>query len=40
MDISATGDSPPDPQADPVELATWTMIANTLLNRDDVINQN
>lgn len=34
-----TGDSKPDEKLDPVELATWTMIANTLMNRDDFINK-
>ncbi len=39
-ELIATGDSDPDPDIDPIELATWTMVANTLLNRDDVINTN
>lgn len=39
-ELIATGDSPPDESLNPVELAAWTMVANTLLNRDDVINEN
>ncbi len=34
-----TGDSPVDDTLDPTELATWTMVANTLLNRDDFLNK-
>ena len=34
-----TGDSKPDPKLKATELAAWTMAANTLLNRDDVINK-
>ena len=34
-----TGDSPVDETLDPTELATWTMVANTLLNRDDFLNK-
>ncbi|MEO1995802.1 MAG: DUF1553 domain-containing protein, partial [Planctomycetaceae bacterium] len=34
-----TGDSVPDQTLEPVELAAWTMIANTLMNRDDFINK-
>ena len=34
-----TGDSKPDETLDAVELAAWTMIANTLMNRDDFINK-
>ncbi len=33
-----TGESTPDPQLDSAELAAWTMVANTLMNRDDFIN--
>lgn len=35
-----TGDSKPDPQLSPSELAAWTMAANLLMNRDDFINKN
>ena len=38
--LVATGDSAPDPEIDPSELAAWTMVASILLNRDDVINVN
>jgi hypothetical protein len=31
------GDLPPDPSIDPVELAAWTMVANTVLNLDEVV---
>jgi hypothetical protein len=34
-----TGDSTPDPSLEPTELATWTLVANTLMNRDDFINK-
>ena len=34
-----TGDSSVDETADPVELAAWTMVANTVMNRDDFINK-
>jgi hypothetical protein len=34
------GDIPTDASIDPVKLASWTMLASTLLNRDDVINKN
>ena len=33
------GDSTPDPALDVGELAAWTMVANTLMNRDDFINK-
>jgi hypothetical protein len=33
-----TGDSAPDESLDVIELATWTMVANTIMNRDDFIN--
>jgi hypothetical protein len=33
-----TGDSKPDATLAPVELASWTIIANTVMNRDDFIN--
>ena len=34
-----TGDSVPDARLDPIELAAWTMVANTIMNRDDFINK-
>ncbi len=37
--LIATGDSKPDAKLGTVELATWTMVANTLMNRDDFINK-
>ena len=33
------GDSKPDPQLKPEELAAWTMIGNLLLNLDEALNQ-
>ena len=38
--LVATGDSDPNAEIDATELAAWTMVANILLNRDDVINLN
>ena len=37
--LVATGDSVPDPKLNTVEVAAWTMIANTLMNRDDFISK-
>jgi hypothetical protein len=37
--LIATGDSTPDESLDAIELAVWTIVANTLMNRDDVINK-
>jgi hypothetical protein len=34
-----TGDSKPSEDLDPAELAAWTMVANTLMNRDDFVNK-
>ncbi|MBP87369.1 MAG: hypothetical protein CMJ64_11715 [Planctomycetaceae bacterium] len=34
-----TGDSKPNEKLDAAELAAWTMVANTLMNRDDFINK-
>ena len=34
-----TGDSAPDQALDAAELAAWTIVANTLMNRDDFINK-
>ena len=38
-ELIAVGDSIPDAELNPIELATWTMVANTVLNRDDFINK-
>ncbi|MEW4567508.1 PSD1 and planctomycete cytochrome C domain-containing protein [Tautonia sp. JC769] len=35
--LIAVGETQPDPAFDPAELAAWTIIANTLLNLDEVI---
>ena len=35
--LIAIGDSPPDTSVDPIELATWTLVANSLLNLDEVL---
>ena len=34
-----TGESTPDSTLDPIEVAAWTMVANTVMNRDDFINK-
>ena len=34
------GDSVPDESLKPTELAAWTLIANLLLNLDEVVNKN
>ena len=36
-ELIATGETEPDPSLEPVALAAWTMVANTLLNLDEVI---
>ncbi len=38
--LIAIGEYPPDPSFDPIELATWTMVANTILNLDEVVTKN
>lgn len=38
--LIAVGESEFDRRLDPVELATWTMVSNTVFNRDDVISKN
>ncbi len=38
-ELIKTGDSKPDTQLDALELAAWTMVANTLMNRDDFLNK-
>lgn len=37
--LIVVGESPPDANLDPVELAAWTMITNLILNLDEVINK-
>jgi hypothetical protein len=37
--LTAVGETKPDPKLDPTELAAWTMIANTVLNLDEVLNK-
>jgi mono/diheme cytochrome c family protein len=37
--LIAIGETKPDPALDPVELAAWTMIGNTLLNFDEVLSK-
>lgn len=37
--LISTGDSRPDESLNIIELAAWTMVANTLMNRDDFINK-
>jgi hypothetical protein len=34
-----TGDSEPDRWIEPKDLAAWTLVANTIMNRDDFINK-
>jgi hypothetical protein len=36
-ELIATGESKPDPRYAPSELAAWTMIANVMLNLDEVV---
>lgn len=38
-ELIRTGDSQPDKSIDEVNLAAWTMVANTLMNRDDFISK-
>jgi hypothetical protein len=38
LKLIQTGDSKPDEKLDAAELAAWTIVANTLMNRDDFIN--
>jgi hypothetical protein len=37
--LIVVGESKPDPKLDPTELAAWTMIANLILNLDEVLNK-
>jgi len=34
-----TGETSPNESLDAAELATWTLVANTLMNRDDFVNK-
>ncbi len=38
-DILANGEAPADPALDPVEIATWTLVANQFLNLDETLNK-
>jgi hypothetical protein len=38
-ELAKVGDTPPDETLDAAELAAWTIVANTLMNRDDFINK-
>ena len=38
-ELISVGESKADPSIDPVELAAWTMLANQLLNLDEVLNK-
>ena len=38
--LIAYGESKPDPSLKPVDLAAWTLVANLLLNLDEVVNKN
>ena len=38
-ELTAVGESPPDETLDAVEVAAWTMIANLILNLDEVLNK-
>ena len=36
-DLLTTGAAPADPDLDPVEIATWTLVANHFLNLDETL---
>ena len=38
--LIAYGESKADPKLKPVDLATWTLVANLLFNLDEVVNKN
>ena len=38
--LIAFGESKADPELAPVNLAAWTLVANLLLNLDEVVNKN
>jgi hypothetical protein len=38
-ELTAVGETKPDPALDPVDLAAWTMVANLVLNLDEVVNK-
>jgi len=37
--LIAFGESKPDATLDPIELATWTMLVNELMNLDEALNK-
>ena len=37
--LITVGDSKPDPAIEPSKLASWTMLANELMNLDEVLNK-
>jgi hypothetical protein len=37
--LTAVGESKPDPKIDPADLAAWTMIGNVILNIDEVVSK-
>jgi hypothetical protein len=37
--LLAVGESKPDPSIEPVTLASWTMLANELMNLDEFLNK-
>jgi hypothetical protein len=39
VELINTGDSKPDETLQAAELAAWTIVANTLMNRDDFVNK-
>ena len=39
QNLITVGDSPVDPKLDPIDLATWTLVANQVLNSDLAINK-
>ena len=38
--LISVGSQPPDEKQDPSELAAWTMLANLILNLDEVVTKN
>ena len=38
-ELISTGDTRPDGTLDAAELAAWTLVANTLMNRDDFVSK-
>jgi hypothetical protein len=37
--LNTVGESPPDTKLDPAQLAAWTMLANELMNLDEMLNK-